>query len=127
KKAKAARKAVAAKTASRGHAASAPRKLELVTPPPTLKLDLACGQSCPDGYEGVDLPGTRAVMERKLHNLRQNGGAAAEIEELAKGAERLKHEVNLMTFPWPWKDNSVAELRCSLRRAPGRHHGGRTR
>lgn len=61
------------------------KKPELTAPSPTLKLDLACGQSCAAGFEGVDLPGVPGV----------------------------KHAVNLFKFPWPWADNSVLELRCS--------------
>jgi predicted SAM-dependent methyltransferase len=63
---------------------------EPAAPPPVLappvrnvKLDLACGQSAREGFEGVDVwPGAR-------------------------------HVVNLMRFPWPWADNSVDELHCS--------------
>lgn len=52
-------------------------------PAPELKLDLACGQSCREGFEGVDM------------------------------FSDAKHRVNLMKFPWPWADNSVDELHCS--------------
>lgn len=48
-----------------------------------LKLDLACGQVCEPGFVGVD-----------LH---------------APGAQR----VDLTAFPWPWRDRSVVEIRCS--------------
>ena len=48
-----------------------------------LKLDLACGQSPREGFEGVDI---------------------------WAGA---KHQVNLQQFPWPFDDNSAAELHCS--------------
>jgi len=58
--------------------------LEIVrAPAKELRLDLACGQSPREGFEGVDLwPGA-------------------------------KHQVNLMNFPWPWADDSVDELHCS--------------
>ena len=55
----------------------------LARPAPTLKLDLASGQVPADGFEGVDI---------------------------FSGA---KHVVNLMKYPWPFADESVAELRCS--------------
>lgn len=52
-------------------------------PPVTRKLDLACGQRPRDGYEGVDI---------------------------WPGAQ---HVVNLQEYPWPFADESVAELHCS--------------
>ena len=63
----------------------APMPVVLAAPTPTLKLDLACGQSIKAGFEGVDLPGVPGVH----------------------------HQVNLMRFPWPWADNSILELHCS--------------
>lgn len=55
------------------------------TPPSTpLKLDLACGLNVCEGFEGVDLYGDKA-----------------------------KHKVDLLKFPWPFKDASVDELHCS--------------
>lgn len=56
---------------------------ELGHDPVTRKLDLACGQNCRAGFEGVD---------------RWSGAA---------------HVVNLFRFPWPFADSSVAELHCS--------------
>lgn len=50
-----------------------------------LRLDLACGQVCAEGFEGV------------------------EIEQL----EGVKHVHDLTKFPWPFEDNSVDEVRCS--------------
>ncbi len=62
-----------------------PAGTSTLTPPPvTLKLDLACGQRAADGFEGVD-----------LH------------------APNAQHKVDLSSYPWPWADSSVAELRCS--------------
>jgi hypothetical protein len=62
---------------------SPPAAAVVLAPARELKLDLACGQSCREGFEGVDLwPGA-------------------------------KHVVNLMKFPWPWADRSVDELHCS--------------
>jgi len=58
---------------------------ELAAPLVTRKLDLACGQDCREGFEGVDraqLPG-------------------------------VKHVWDLMRYPWPFEDNSVAEIFCS--------------
>lgn len=49
-----------------------------------VKLDLACGQSVREGFEGVDLYSKEA-----------------------------KHKVDLFRFPWPWADNSVDELASS--------------
>ncbi|MCC6741737.1 MAG: hypothetical protein IT452_22060 [Planctomycetia bacterium] len=48
-----------------------------------MRLDLACGQTPREGFEGVDI------------------------------WEGAKHQVNLLRFPWPWADNSVNELFCS--------------
>lgn len=47
------------------------------------KLDLACGQNCRAGYEGVDR------------------------------WPKAQHVVNLFRFPWPFATSSVAELHCS--------------
>jgi SAM-dependent methyltransferase len=55
----------------------------LAKPPKTLKLDLACGQTPREGFEGVDL------------------------------WEGAKHRQDLLKFPWPWEDVSVDELHCS--------------
>lgn len=52
--------------------------------PVTLRLDLACGQHPAPGFEGVD-----------LH------------------APNAQHKVDLSKYPWPWADNSVAEIRSS--------------
>jgi len=60
------------------------KKPKLVAPGgPTLKLDLAAGQTPREGFEGVDL------------------------------FEGAKHVVDLQRFPWPWADSSVAEVHCS--------------
>lgn len=53
----------------------------VVNPVRELKLDLACGQSPKEGFEGVDLSSPVA-----------------------------KHKVDLLEFPWPWADSSVDEL-----------------
>jgi hypothetical protein len=66
-----------------GIPAAEPVKLALA-PAAALKLDLACGQSPRDGFEGVDL-----------------------------SAPNVKHRVDLLKFPWPWKDDSAEELFCS--------------
>lgn len=49
-----------------------------------LKLDLGCGQNCQVGFEGVDLY-----------------------------APEVKHRLDLLKFPWPWKDGTVDEIHCS--------------
>lgn len=55
----------------------------LAKPPVTRKLDLACGQSVPAGFEGVDIwPGAH-------------------------------HVVDLQRYPWPFEDESVLEIRCN--------------
>lgn len=46
-----------------------------------LRLDLGCGQSPRERFEGVDL-----------------------------NAPTAKHKVDLFKFPWPWADNSVGEI-----------------
>lgn len=63
---------------------SAKPKLEMVTEAPSVKLDLACGQTPIEGFEGVDFY-----------------------------APNAKHKVDLFKFPFPWADNSVDELHCS--------------
>jgi predicted SAM-dependent methyltransferase len=64
----------------------APTSTIVVAPSPvTRKLDLACGQSCREGYEGVDYV----------------------------QVEGVKHVVNLMKYPWPFDDSSVAAIHCS--------------
>lgn len=55
----------------------------LASPPVTRKLDLACGQSPREGFEGVDI---------------------------FVGAQ---HVVDLQRYPWPFADESVLELNCS--------------
>jgi hypothetical protein len=57
--------------------------VEVAPPAVTRKLDLACGQTPCEGFEGVDVfPGAQ-------------------------------HVVDLQKFPWPFADNSIAELHCS--------------
>lgn len=61
-----------------------PVVLDYAPAKPTRKLDLAAGQSPRPGFEDVDLHWPHAA-----------------------------HKVDLMKFPWPWPDNSCAELYCS--------------
>jgi hypothetical protein len=61
----------------------APLPVQLAPDTVTRKLDLACGQSPREGFEGVDR------------------------------WEGAQHRVNLFKFPWPFGDSSVAELHCS--------------
>lgn len=56
----------------------------LATPVLPLRLDLGAGENVREGFEGVDF-----------------------------FAPNAKHKVNLMEFPWPWKDSSVDELHSS--------------
>jgi predicted SAM-dependent methyltransferase len=58
--------------------------LALAAPTLPVKLDLGCGQSPKEGFEGVD-----------LH------------------APDVKYRVDLWKFPFPWEDNSVDELYSS--------------
>jgi hypothetical protein len=58
--------------------------LELAKSSMPIRLDLACGQSPQDGYDGVDLLALNAT-----------------------------HKVDLLKFPWKWPDSSVDELHCS--------------
>lgn len=60
------------------------KPLVMSSPSNALRLDLACGQSPREGFQGVDLL-----------------------------APQVHHKVDLLKFPWPWKDNSVDELHCS--------------
>lgn len=55
----------------------------LAQPTIQIKLDLACGQNCKEGFEGVDI---------------------------WSGA---RHVLDLMKFPWPWAPDSVDEINCS--------------
>ena len=52
---------------------------------PMRKLDLGCGLSPKEGFEGVDI----------------------------RGNEKVKHIVDLFKFPWPFEDNSVDEIHAS--------------
>lgn len=60
-------------------------KPEIVQAPQELKIDLACGQSPREGFDGADISPCKEV----------------------------KHVLNLWQFPWPWATSSVAELHCS--------------
>lgn len=57
----------------------------LLEPSTLVRLDLACGQSCKEGFQGVDIAPCKGV----------------------------DHVVNLWTFPWPWETSSVDEINCS--------------
>ena len=61
------------------------RRDQAKTPPALLKLDLGCGQSKREGFVGVD----RLPLE---------------------GVDQV---VDLDVYPWPWANDSVAELHCS--------------
>lgn len=67
----------------RNRKTSTPSLVE-AAPRSEVKLDLGCGQSCKEGFEGVDL-----------------------------NAVEAKHRVDLFRFPWPFADNSVDELHAS--------------
>lgn len=62
----------------------APPDLKLAAPTSGVRLDLACGQTPKEGFEGVDYY-----------------------------APNAKHKVNLFKFPFPWADNSVDEIHTS--------------
>lgn len=58
-------------------------QVSLARPPVTRKIDLACGQSTREGFEGVDIwPGAQ-------------------------------HVIDLQRYPWPFEDESVLEFNCS--------------
>lgn len=57
---------------------------ELASSTKLRKLDLACGQRCQEGFEGVDLL-----------------------------APNVAHRIDLLRFPWPFETASVDELYCS--------------
>ena len=50
-----------------------------------VKLDLACGNDCKAGFEGVEIVKCPGVV----------------------------HQVDLLKFPWPFRDESVEEINCS--------------
>jgi len=58
--------------------------VDVAVAPTLLRLDLGCGETPADGYEGVD-----------------------------KFAANAKHKVDLFQFPWPWADGSVEALHSS--------------
>lgn len=68
---------------------------------PALKLDLACGRHCREGFDGVDI----ATCD----------GAPIKVAdgEAPRKHPDVKHVVNLLSFPWPWTDGSVGEAHCS--------------
>jgi len=68
------------------HGLTKPALPPVLEPPSSgklVKLDLACGQSPREGFEGVDWWTV------------------------------AQHKVDLMRFPWPWADESVDEIHCS--------------
>ena len=52
-----------------------------------IKLDIACGNNLQKGFVGVDIIGKPETQAKIVHNL--------------------------LTFPYPFKDNSVDEIFCS--------------
>jgi len=114
KQAKKQRRDLAAKTVKKSPAAPKP---QLARPAPKLKLDLACGQSCKEGFEGVDIPGIGVYLDGEIARLRdkpdRTGEELTQLAALEKARKSIKHEVNLTRFPWPWADSSVVELNCS--------------
>jgi hypothetical protein len=111
------KRAVANKTTKAAKGLAAPQKPELALPTPTLQLDLACGQNCKEGFEGVDVPGIRAYLDGEIERLRtkpeRTGAELTQLAHLEKHRPRIKHELDLTKFPWPWADNSVIELHSS--------------
>jgi hypothetical protein len=98
-------------------AAPQPAPEILLSPTVTLKLDLACGQNCKEGFEGVDLPGIGAHIDAAIAALRSRSNRTAEddkyLAHLVEARPRTKHELNLLRFPWPFEDDSVAEIETS--------------
>lgn len=60
------------------------KKLTMHVEAPEIKLDLGGGENVRAGFECVDF-----------------------------FAPTAKHKINLLRFPWPWKDSTVDELHCS--------------
>lgn len=67
--------------------------LQTTTPPtiveatptgPEVLIDLACGQTPREGYQGVDIVGGNGIIQ-----------------------------FDILKYPWPWSDNSVDKLHCS--------------
>lgn len=86
KKAKAKRKAIKHQTLDKTLQATAqaePPKLVMAPPVTLRKLDLACGQNCQPGFEGVDI------------------------------WEGAQHRVDLSRYPWPFETSSIDEIHCS--------------
>ena len=92
-------------------------KIEMVAPETLVKLDLACGQNCREGFAGVDAPGTKAHIEGEIVKIKAKAERTPEddkrIGELTKAFENVKYEFNLFKFPWPFEDNSVDEIHTS--------------
>jgi hypothetical protein len=67
-----------------------------------LRLDLACGRSCKEGFEGVD----RKIL---------TGGPILDAQGKPTGRNHadVVHAVDLFKFPFPWADSSVEEIFCS--------------
>jgi hypothetical protein len=61
-----------------------PKPVIIESAPRELRLDLACGQTPREGFEGVDLY-----------------------------APNAQHKWDVLSFPWPLADNSVDEVHCS--------------
>ena len=64
--------------------ADLPQPVKVAGPAHEVRLDLGAGENVREGFEGVDF-----------------------------FAPNAKHKVNLLSFPWPWADNSVDELHSS--------------
>lgn len=105
------------RAASKTSKTSTAQKPKLALPTPKLRLDLACGQNCKEGFDGVDAPGIWAHLDAGIAAIRALPERTAEdnarLAELEKSRNSVKHEVNLMRFPWPWPDSSVIELHSS--------------
>lgn len=105
------------KTKPKSFVETAPRQLELVTPPDVIKLDLACGLNCKEGFQGVDIPGIGKFLNNEHAKLVAKTDRIIaddqKLLDLKKAMPTIKHELNLLRFPWPWETSSVTEIHCS--------------
>jgi len=65
------------------------------------RLNIACGQTCKEGWVGID-----AVKCKGADPLRDSNG---NIVQKFKDVD-IAHDLN--KYPWPFKDNSVDEIEC---------------
>ena len=66
-----------------------------------LKLDFACGEHCTPGYEGVDIAPCKGSEIKD-----EKGNVTGRHPD-------VRHVHNLLSFPWPFDDESVESIACS--------------